>query len=205
MKTLLIVISLFISATSFAQGKIVPVFGVEGGALFGGLSEQAGYENSTDFTGSFFIDLIGINKNNKPTVGIKLKFTYNPYNMKYTQSFVNPPPDISIREMAVSALLKFCLASKTDYYSVKADGETKYYKDAKGLFLLAGPQIGFVSMTGGASNYAKNNYSIVVGAEYHINRAYLFICRQIAFTEIYPSKTSVRLNSLSAGIGIPLL
>ena len=93
MKKLLIVISLFISATSFAQ-KIVPVFGLEGGALFGGLSEQAGYENSTDFTGSFFIDLIGVNKREKPTVGIKFKFTYNPYNMKYTQSFVNPPPDI---------------------------------------------------------------------------------------------------------------
>jgi hypothetical protein len=204
MRALLLIISLFASVTLFAQGKIVPVFGLEGGGVFGGLSEQTGYQNSAGFNGSFWIDFMGISKKGKPTVGVKFKFGFNPYVMKYTESYVNPPPDITIQEMTVSALFKFCLASKTNYYTVKEGDEKKEYMNAKGLFLLAGPQIGFVSITGGESNYAKNNYSLNLGAEYHINRAYFFIWRQIGFTEIYPSKSSVRLTGVSVGIGFSL-
>ncbi|MFV5701740.1 hypothetical protein ACM55F_07685 [Flavobacterium sp. XS2P12] len=190
-------------ATCFGQ-RVVSVFEVEGGFLSGGLSGQDGYDSSLDFNGSLCFDLIRKNKKDKPTVGIKLKLNYNSYNMEYVKSFVNPPPNIIIKETSIPVLLKFCLKSSKYYFTKEVEGERRTFVNSRGLFLFAGPQIGFVSITGGAEDYSKKNYSIVVGGEFYINRFYIFLYQQNGLTEIFPSQSSVRLNGVNGGFGIVL-
>jgi hypothetical protein len=80
MKKLLLIVLIFSGSLAQAQ-RVVPVYGLEGGFLFGGLTNMPNYDGSWLFNGSFWVDLIKTNKFDRPTWGIKIKLNYNDYQM----------------------------------------------------------------------------------------------------------------------------
>lgn len=205
MKKLLLIV-LICSGTVAQAQRVVPVYGLEGGFLFGGLTNMSGYDGSWLFNGSFWVDLIKTNKFDKPTWGVKIKLNYNFYQMGASG---NNSGTISIGETTIPILFKLCVASSTQLYE-KGSGEDKqFFVMKRDLFFFVGPQIGFLSLSGGPGlSYYKSDYSYVAGGELYLNsRVYFTLYAQRGASKIYATEgfSDVRLNGFTAGIGFRLL
>ena len=202
-KRIVLLFSFVIASNAEAQ-SIQPVYGLEGAFLFGGLSNVTGYDGSFWFNGSFWVDFVGTDVFRTPTIGVKIKLNYNYYDMS-NKGFDGG--DLVVSETTIPVLLKVCLSSKTNNWSEKHDGETKYFTLEKDLFLFAGPQIGFPSISGGTlKSDQSTDYALVVGGELYINNSfYISLYRQIGMSVIYSSQTDIRLSGTSIAIGFRLL
>jgi len=190
--------------TSVKAQRIVPVFGLEGGGLAGGLTGLNGYNSQIWGNGSFWIDFVGTNRNGNPTVGFKIKLNYNYYEMNDNG---NGGGNITVAETTIPVLFKVCLASSTQYSTQNEGGETKVYSLKRDLFLFAGPQVGFPSISGGSFKTAqKTDYSAVAGGEIYLNNTvYFALYRQTGLSTIFPSQPNVRLTGFTAAFGFRLL
>jgi len=201
-KILFILLIVFLGGKANAQ-RIEPVYGLEGGMLVGGLSGVSGlgYTGSWAFNGSFWVDLMGVNRNDEPTVGLRIKLNYNYYDMQTG----NGNSDLVIGETTIPVLLKFCLSSKTRTW--KDENTHKTYWQTRGLFLFVGPQVGFPVISGNPIGpYKKMDYSGVAGGELIVaDRWYFDLYGQTGFSTIFPSQPNIRLSGFTAGIGFRLL
>ena len=203
MKKILFIL-LVTAATSVNAQKIVPVFGLEGGVLSGGLSGLNGYSSQIWGNGSFWIDFVGTNRSGDPTVGFKVKLNYNYYEMNDNG---NGGGNITVSETTIPVLFKVCLSSNTQYTTKNEGGENRLYSLKRDLFLFAGPQVGFPTITGGSLKTAqKTDYSVVAGGELYLNNTiYLALYRQTGLSTIYPAQPNIKLSGFTAAFGFRLL
>jgi len=203
MKKILVVLLIAFCSNVYSQ-RLVPVYGLEGGFLAGGLSNMSGYTQNFWFNGSFWADFVGTNKYGKPTVGFKIKLNYNYYEMDDNG---NGGGNISIGETTIPLLFKVCLSSATKNWVEKKDGENEYYSMRKDLFLFVGPQVGFPKISGGSNKtYMQTDYSVVAGGELYLNNSiYIALYEQTGLSNIYPSQPNVRLGGFTAAFGFRLL
>jgi hypothetical protein len=201
-KILFILLIVFCGSNSIAQ-RIIPVFGLEGGTLGGGLSNVPGYSGNWMFNGSFWVDLVGTNRNGHPTLGVKIKLNYNYYDM----STGNGNSDLIIGETTIPVLFKVCISSNTENWVKKENGEYNYYSLKRDLFFFVGPQVGFPMISNNpVGPYQKMDYSVVAGGElYFNNRMYFALYEQTGLSNIYPSRPQTRLSGFTAAIGFRLL
>lgn len=203
MKKIIFILIIVFSGSYVNAQRIVPVYGMEGGFLFGGLSgiSGLGYSGSWAFNGSFWVDLMGVNRNDEPTVGLRIKLNYNYYDMQNG----NGNSDLEIGETTIPILLKFCLSSKTRTW--KDENTNKTYWQTRGLFLFVGPQVGFPVIGGNPIGpYKKTDYSGVAGGELCVaDRWYFDLYGQTGFSAIFPSQPNIRLSGFTVGIGFRLL
>ena len=196
---------LFILLIAFGVGnvnaqRIVPVYGLEVGALSGGLSNLPGYQGDIWGNCSFWADFVGINRNGQPTVGVKIKLNYNYYQMN-NGGF----GDFSIGETTIPVLFKVCLSSNTEIW--KDDNKNKWYSLKRDLFLFVGPQVGFPNISANSIGpHQQMDYSVVAGGElYFNNRSYFALYEQTGLSNIFPSQPKSRLSGFTLAYGFRLL